>query len=93
ASRVPIPSAESDPGTRVASTSVAAENRHLRIEAVHSDGHVRSCPSGLGRVEGCRRTRRYDRLAGTRRIRVGTWNVRSLTRKLMELGDAQGRHK
>ncbi|GKG31087.1 craniofacial development protein 2-like protein, partial [Tanacetum coccineum] len=40
-----------------------------------------------------RGTRRYDRLAGTRRIRVGSWNVRSLTGKLLELGDALRRHK
>ncbi|GKA93739.1 retrovirus-related pol polyprotein LINE-1 [Tanacetum coccineum] len=64
-----------------------------RIEAVGSDGHLRSCPSGLGGVVGCRETRRYDRLAGTRRIRVGTWNVVSLTRKRLELADALGRHK
>ncbi|GJR53572.1 retrovirus-related pol polyprotein from transposon TNT 1-94 [Tanacetum coccineum] len=41
-----------------------------RIEAVGSDGHLRSCPSGLGGIVGYRETRRYDRLAGTRRIRV-----------------------
>ncbi|GKB06784.1 retrovirus-related pol polyprotein LINE-1, partial [Tanacetum coccineum] len=64
-----------------------------RIEAVGSDGHLRSCPSGLGGVVGCKETRRYDRLAGTRRIRVGTWNVGSLTGKRLELVDALGRHK
>nr|GEU46357.1 hypothetical protein [Tanacetum cinerariifolium] len=52
-----------------------------------------SRPSGLGGVDGCRETRRYDRLAGTRRIRVGCWNVGSLSRKFLELGDALGRHK
>ncbi|GJY37540.1 retrovirus-related pol polyprotein LINE-1 [Tanacetum coccineum] len=60
---------------------------------IGSDGHLRSCPSGLGGVVGCRETRRYDRLAGTRRIRVGTWNVGSLTGKRLELADALGRHK
>ncbi|GKB62667.1 retrovirus-related pol polyprotein LINE-1, partial [Tanacetum coccineum] len=64
-----------------------------RIEAVGSDGHLRSCPSGLGGVVGCRENRRYDRLAGTRKIRVGTWNVGSLTGKHLELADALGRHK
>ncbi|GJZ95527.1 retrovirus-related pol polyprotein LINE-1 [Tanacetum coccineum] len=64
-----------------------------RIEAVGSDGHLRSCPSGLGGVVGCRENRIYDRLAGTRRIRVGTWNVGSLTGKRLELADAIGRHK
>ncbi|GJV64586.1 retrovirus-related pol polyprotein LINE-1 [Tanacetum coccineum] len=62
------------------------------IEVVDSDGHLRSCP-GLGVVDGDRRTRSYDRLAGSRRIRVGSWNVGSLTRKLLELCDTLGRHK
>nr|GEV53331.1 cleavage/polyadenylation specificity factor, 25kDa subunit [Tanacetum cinerariifolium] len=62
------------------------------IEAVDSDGHLRSCP-GLGVVDGGRRTRSYDRLAGPRRIKVGSWNVRSLTRKLLEFCDTLGRHK
>ncbi|GJX17148.1 zinc finger, CCHC-type containing protein [Tanacetum coccineum] len=64
-----------------------------RIEAVDSDGHLRSCPSDLGGVVGGRGTRSSVRLAGSRRIRVGSWNVGSLTRKLFELGDALGRHK
>ncbi|GJS91806.1 retrovirus-related pol polyprotein LINE-1, partial [Tanacetum coccineum] len=64
-----------------------------RIEAVDSDGHLRSCPSDLGGVAGGRGTRSSVRLAGSRRIRVGSWNVGSLTRKLFELGDALGRHK
>ncbi|GKB64329.1 retrovirus-related pol polyprotein LINE-1, partial [Tanacetum coccineum] len=42
------------------------------IEAVASDGHLRSCP-GLGVVDGGRRTRSYDRLAGSRRIRETKW--------------------
>nr|GEU96952.1 hypothetical protein [Tanacetum cinerariifolium] len=62
-----------------------------RIEVVDSDGHLRSCP-GLGVVDGGR-TRSYDRLAGPRRIRVGSWNVGSLTRKLLELCDTLRRHK
>nr|GEX92908.1 retrovirus-related Pol polyprotein LINE-1 [Tanacetum cinerariifolium] len=65
----------------------------LRIEAVDSDGHVRSCPSDLGGVAGGRGTRSSVRLAGSRRIRVGSLNVGSLTRKIFELGDALGRHK
>nr|GEW55861.1 retrovirus-related Pol polyprotein LINE-1 [Tanacetum cinerariifolium] len=51
-----------------------------RIEAVDSDGHLRSCP-GLGVVDGGRRTRSYDRLAAPLRIRVVSWNVGSLTRE------------
>nr|GEU77727.1 hypothetical protein [Tanacetum cinerariifolium] len=42
----------------------------VKIEAVDSDGHLRSCPR-LGVVDGGRRTRSYDRLTGPRRIRVG----------------------
>ncbi|GJS17054.1 retrovirus-related pol polyprotein LINE-1 [Tanacetum coccineum] len=64
-----------------------------RIEAVGSDGHLRSCLYGLGGVVGCRESRRYDRLAGSRRIRVGTWNVGSLIGKHLEVVDALGRHK
>ncbi|GJU72823.1 ataxia telangiectasia mutated family protein [Tanacetum coccineum] len=45
-----------------------------RIEAVLCDGHLRSCPSGLGGVGGFRGTRGYGRVVGTRRIRVGSWN-------------------
>nr|GEZ49210.1 hypothetical protein [Tanacetum cinerariifolium] len=62
------------------------------IEAVDSDGHLRSCPR-LGVVDGGRRTRSCDRLAGPCRIRVGSWNIGSLTRKLLELYDALWRHK
>ncbi|GKE04351.1 retrovirus-related pol polyprotein LINE-1, partial [Tanacetum coccineum] len=74
-------------------TSRRVENTPIFVHlAVGSDGHLRSCPSGLGGVVGCRETRRYDRLVGTRRIRVGTWNVWSLTGKRLELADALGRH-
>ncbi|GJW66111.1 retrovirus-related pol polyprotein LINE-1 [Tanacetum coccineum] len=54
---------------------------------------MRSCPSSLGEVDGCRGTRRYDRLASSHGIRVGSWNIGSLTRNLLELGDTLGRHK
>ncbi|GJY99025.1 retrovirus-related pol polyprotein LINE-1 [Tanacetum coccineum] len=64
-----------------------------RIVAVVSDGYMRSCPSGLGGLGGFRGTRSFNRVAGARRIRVGSWNVGSLTSKLFELGDALGRHK
>ncbi|GJZ12684.1 retrovirus-related pol polyprotein LINE-1 [Tanacetum coccineum] len=67
--------------------------RKGRIEALDNNGNLRSCPSGLGGVHGCRGTRRFDRLAGTHRIRVGSWNVGSLTSKLIELSDALGRHR
>ncbi|GKD78308.1 craniofacial development protein 2-like protein, partial [Tanacetum coccineum] len=44
-------------------------------------------------VGGYRGTRSCYRVAGSRRIRVGSWNVGSLTGKLFELSDALGRHK
>nr|GFA72940.1 hypothetical protein [Tanacetum cinerariifolium] len=40
-----------------------------------------------------RGNRSFGRLAGSRRIRVGSWNVRSLTCKFFELGDVLRRHK
>ncbi|GJR27882.1 retrovirus-related pol polyprotein LINE-1 [Tanacetum coccineum] len=52
-----------------------------------------SCPSGLGGVGGFRGTNGYGSVAGPRRIRVGSWNVRTLTGKLFELCDVLGRHK
>nr|GEW39469.1 hypothetical protein [Tanacetum cinerariifolium] len=61
-----------------------------RIEAVLCDGHLRSCPSGLGGVGGFKETRGYGSVAGPRRIRVGSWNVGSLTGKLFELCDVLG---
>nr|GEZ56651.1 craniofacial development protein 2-like [Tanacetum cinerariifolium] len=64
-----------------------------RIEAVDSNGHLRSCPSDLGGIVRGRWNRSYGRLAGYRRIRVGSWNVGSLTRKFFELGDVLRRHK
>nr|GEU60462.1 craniofacial development protein 2-like [Tanacetum cinerariifolium] len=64
-----------------------------RIETVDSDGHLRSCPSGLGGVGGYRGTKSFNRVAGSRRIRVGSWNIGSLTSKLFELYDSVGRHK
>nr|GEU39070.1 retrovirus-related Pol polyprotein LINE-1 [Tanacetum cinerariifolium] len=63
------------------------------IEVVDSDGHLRSCLSGLGGVGGYRGTRSCYRVTGSRWIRVGSWNVGSLTSKLFELSDALGRHK
>nr|GEV85861.1 retrovirus-related Pol polyprotein LINE-1 [Tanacetum cinerariifolium] len=64
-----------------------------KIETVDSDGHLRSCPSGLGGVGGYRGTKSFNRVAGSRRIRVGSWNVGSLTSKLFEPCDSLGRHK
>nr|GEW00420.1 hypothetical protein [Tanacetum cinerariifolium] len=63
------------------------------IEAVDSDGHLRSCPSSLGGIGGYRGTKSFNRVAGSRRIRVGSWNVRYLASKLFELCDSLGRHK
>ncbi|GKA90488.1 retrovirus-related pol polyprotein LINE-1 [Tanacetum coccineum] len=55
-------------------TAVTATGDHHRIKAIVSDGHLRSCPSGLGGVGGYRGTRSFYRVAGSRRIRVGSWN-------------------
>nr|GEU97907.1 hypothetical protein [Tanacetum cinerariifolium] len=52
-----------------------------------------SCPSDLGGIVRGRGNSSFGRLAGSRRIRVGSWNVGSLTHKLFELEDALGRHK
>ncbi|GJX95815.1 retrovirus-related pol polyprotein LINE-1, partial [Tanacetum coccineum] len=60
------------------------------IKAVDSNGYLRSCPSGLGGVDGCRGTSRYDRLADTRRIRVGSWNVRRLNGKGSKTREGNG---
>nr|GEU47045.1 hypothetical protein [Tanacetum cinerariifolium] len=48
-------------------TTIIAASDHLRIKAIDSDCHLRSCPSGLGGVDGCKGTKRYDRLVGTRK--------------------------
>ena len=47
----------------------------------------------LGRGRRFKEYRGSGRLAGLRRIRVGSWNVGSLTGKLFELADVLGRHK
>ncbi|GKD32808.1 ataxia telangiectasia mutated family protein, partial [Tanacetum coccineum] len=64
-----------------------------RIKAVLCDGDLRSCHYGLGGVGGFRGIRGYSSVAGPYRIRVGSWNVGSLTGKLFELCDVLGRHK
>nr|GFD29776.1 craniofacial development protein 2-like [Tanacetum cinerariifolium] len=46
-----------------------------RIEAVDRDDHLRSCPSDLERIVKGRRNRSFGRLAGSCRIRLGSWNV------------------
>ncbi|XP_071687064.1 uncharacterized protein [Rutidosis leptorrhynchoides] len=55
-------------------------------DASRRDGYLRSCPSSFaaGRSRGFRRG---DRLANRVRIRVGSWNVGSLTSKSRELVD------
>ncbi|GJS62496.1 retrovirus-related pol polyprotein LINE-1 [Tanacetum coccineum] len=63
-----------------------------RIEVV-SDGNLRSCLSGRGGLGETREFRRGSRVEATRRIRVGSWNVGSLTGKLLELGDVLERHR
>nr|GEU82042.1 retrovirus-related Pol polyprotein LINE-1 [Tanacetum cinerariifolium] len=102
----PSPFSEPNPGIFVVTAATANNRRHClhlilgscsislgRIEAVDSDGHLRSCPSGSGGAHRSRGIRRYDRLVSTYRIRVGSWNVGSLTSKLFELSDTLGRHK
>ncbi|GKC07436.1 craniofacial development protein 2, partial [Tanacetum coccineum] len=67
-----------------------------RIEALGSDGNLRSCLSGqggLGRYSESRSGRSGSRVKAFRRIRVGSWNVGSLTSKLLELVDALERHR
>ncbi|GJR80124.1 cleavage/polyadenylation specificity factor, 25kDa subunit [Tanacetum coccineum] len=65
----------------------------LRIEALASYGNLRSCHSGRGGLGESSETRSDSRLAAFRRIRVCSWNVCSLTGKLLELVDALERHK
>nr|GEZ52785.1 hypothetical protein [Tanacetum cinerariifolium] len=86
------PSTELDQGTLFASAYAAAGTTG-RIEVVDSDGHLRSCHSDLGGIVRGRGNRSFGRLAGSRRIMVGSWNVGSLTRKFFELGDVLRRHK
>ncbi|GKC15484.1 retrovirus-related pol polyprotein LINE-1 [Tanacetum coccineum] len=72
------------------------DNAEGRIEALGSDGNLRSCLSGqggLGRYSESRSGRSGSRVKAFRRIRVGSWNVGSLTSKLLELVDALERHR
>nr|GEX79159.1 craniofacial development protein 2 [Tanacetum cinerariifolium] len=67
-----------------------------RIEVLGSDGNLRSClsgPRGLGGYSESRSGRSGSRVTAFRRIRVGSWNVGSLTSKLLELVDALERHR
>ncbi|GKB13220.1 craniofacial development protein 2, partial [Tanacetum coccineum] len=63
------------------------------IEPSVYNGNLRSCFPGRGGLGGSRETRRDNRVAAFRRIRVGSWNVGSLTGKRLELVDALARHK
>ncbi|GJX67625.1 hypothetical protein Tco_0303352 [Tanacetum coccineum] len=74
-------------------TTAAADRRPDSIEPLVSDGNLRSYflgRGGLGRPTG---TKRDGRVAAFHRIRVGSWNVGSLTGKLLELVDALERRK
>ncbi|GKG59798.1 craniofacial development protein 2-like protein, partial [Tanacetum coccineum] len=53
---------------------------------------VTSCLFSGRWVGGFRGHRGNGRLAGTRRFKVGSWNIRSLTRKLFVLADVLVRH-
>ncbi|GJQ97329.1 cleavage/polyadenylation specificity factor, 25kDa subunit [Tanacetum coccineum] len=61
--------------------------------ALASDSNLRSCLSGRGGLGGSSDTRRDSRVAAFSRIRVDSWNVGSLTGKILELFDALDRHK
>ncbi|GJZ16969.1 retrovirus-related pol polyprotein LINE-1 [Tanacetum coccineum] len=61
------------------------------IDPSHSNGYSRSCPTvGVG---GYIQTKRDGRVASSRRIRVGSWNIGTLTGKFFELVDALRRKK
>nr|GEV78055.1 RNA-directed DNA polymerase, eukaryota, reverse transcriptase zinc-binding domain protein [Tanacetum cinerariifolium] len=64
-----------------------------KIDARDSDGHLRSCLTGLGRVGRLRKSRGNGRVASTHRIWVAIWKVKSMAGKLFELADVSGRHK
>ncbi|GJY71593.1 calcium uniporter protein [Tanacetum coccineum] len=63
-----------------------------RIEVV-GDGNLRSYLSGQGGLGETREIRRGSKVEATRRIRVGSWNVGSLTRKILELVDVLEHHR
>ncbi|GJS42414.1 leucine--tRNA ligase [Tanacetum coccineum] len=63
----------------------------VSIDLSHSNGYFRSCPKVW--AGGYRGTRRDSRLASSRKIRVGSWNVGTLTGKFLELVDALKRKK
>ncbi|XP_071687700.1 uncharacterized protein [Rutidosis leptorrhynchoides] len=58
----------------------------VNIDSTHTDGYLRSCPLtlGVGRPTG---VRRGSRVATLGRIRVGSWNLGTLTGKRIELVD------
>ncbi|GJU34122.1 cleavage/polyadenylation specificity factor, 25kDa subunit [Tanacetum coccineum] len=68
-------------------------NQRDSIEPLVSDGNLRSCFLGRGGLDGPSGTRRDGRVVAFRRIRVGSWNVGSLTGKLLELVDTLERRK
>nr|GEW05494.1 hypothetical protein [Tanacetum cinerariifolium] len=63
-----------------------------KIKPLLNHGNLRSCFPGWGGLGGSRETRRDSRVAAFRRIRVGSWNVGSLTGKRLKLVDALERH-
>ncbi|GJT36229.1 retrovirus-related pol polyprotein LINE-1 [Tanacetum coccineum] len=88
ASGVSFHLADLDPSIPAA-TAVAGR----RIEPSLRDGNLRSCFPGRGGLGGASETTRVNRVETFRRIRMGSWNVGSLTGKLLELADALERHK
>ncbi|GJX51073.1 retrovirus-related pol polyprotein LINE-1 [Tanacetum coccineum] len=80
--------AEPDPSIHAATATSAG-----RIEPSLNNGNLRSCFPGRGGLGGSRKTRRDNRVAAFRKIRVGSWNLGSLTGKRRELADALERHR
>ncbi|GKA99692.1 craniofacial development protein 2 [Tanacetum coccineum] len=64
-----------------------------RIEPSVYNGNLRLCFPRRGGLGGSRETRRDNRVATFQRIRVGSWNVGSLTGKRLKHVDALARHK
>ena len=67
-------------------TSEQGSGRHILSGALHHRPGV--VKNNQGSSHFTRRLRRVRKLAEPRRIRIGSWNVRSLSGKLRELVDA-----
>nr|GFA50475.1 cleavage/polyadenylation specificity factor, 25kDa subunit [Tanacetum cinerariifolium] len=88
ASGVSFHLAEPDPSIHAATTASAVAGRRFLPRQTTTGKIFRQL-----RLGGSRETRRDKRVVAFRRIRVGSWNVGSLTGKRLELADALERHK